>query len=523
MGRSRPARRIAAHEWRWVALITGLLLLTTIPPLLIAAARVPAGEVFPGYVVIARDAYVYQALWHAGAAGDWLFRSHYTGEPMPRVLLYPWYLWSGHLIGSLPAAFVYHALRLMAGAALAIAAYALAAELYRPVLLRRWAFVLAVVGGGVGLLTPSIAVGPWTVRATEMLSPGSSVADLIAMAPHLPLALALMCAVFISGLRLRRPAPWLAMVPGLLAVVGLQLVYPQLALLAGLVLAGWAVSRRLRRPLVFAAVSLLVQVPYDLYLLAVLRHDPLALAAVRSSLEVGDLIGFLVLSHLVTTALIVVALLTRRLRGDALLPALWIVGMTAFMFTPGLSATLGRSFMASSIPFALCAVPGLLVVLRRVRERRWRRRALSMTVAVAGLYGIFSLAQPLWIAAFRLDPLAEYESRDEARLLDRLAPRVSSRDLVLTTYVEGLFVPAQTAARVYAGHPDMTLDAARKSTEAVDYFTLWPADRRDAFLRSAGVDYVLTTDPLVASRIGADPMLRLADREGRASLFEVRP
>ncbi len=519
----RPAKRVAVHEWRWVALIAGLLLLITIPPLLIAAGRVPAGQVFPGYLVIARDAYVYQALWHAGAAGDWLFTSHYTGEPLPPVLLYPWYLWTGHLVGGLPAAFVYHATRLIAGAALAIATYALASELYRPVLLRRWAFMLAAIGGGVGLLAPAVTVGPWTARATEMLSPGSSVADLIAMAPHLPLALALMCTIFITGLRLRRVAPWPAMVPGLLAVVGLQLIYPQLALLAGVVLAAWAASRRLPRPLVFAAGCLLVQVPYDLYLLAVLREHPLALAAVRSSLDVGDPIGFLVLSHLVTSALILVALVTRRLRGDVLLPALWIVGMTAFMFTPGLSTTLGRSFMASSIPFALCAVPGLLALLRRVPERRWRRRALTVTVAVAGLYGIFSLAQPLWIAGFRLDPLAEYEKRDEARLLDRLAPRVSARDLILTTYLDGLFVPAQTAARVYAGHPDMTLDAARKSTEAVDFFTVWPAERRDAFLRSTGVDYILTTDPDVARRLAADPLLRVVDGEGRASLFTVVP
>jgi len=62
----RPRARISPAEWRWLALVGGILLLATVPPIVIAALQVPAGEVFPGYVVIARDAYVYQALWHAG-------------------------------------------------------------------------------------------------------------------------------------------------------------------------------------------------------------------------------------------------------------------------------------------------------------------------------------------------------------------------------------------------------------------------------------------------------------------------
>src|SRR5437762_1439140 len=83
---------------------------------------------------------------------------------------------------------------------------------------------------------------------------------------------------------------------------------------------------------------------------------------------------------------------------------------------PGIRGTLGRSFMASSVPFGLCATPGLLVLLRLVRPRHWRRRALLLTLAASSLFGLFSLAQPYWIAAFRLDPYAEYESVDEAAL-----------------------------------------------------------------------------------------------------------
>src|SRR6202043_2072012 len=334
---------------------------------------------------------------------------------------------------------------------------------------------------------------------------------------------ALMCWTMVVALRLRRAGSRGLVASGLLAVLGLQLIYPQLALLTVAALGGWSLLRRQRRAIWFTAGSALIQLPYLGYLLWVWETSPSALRVIRSSLEVGDLFGFLVLSHLVASGLIVVALLSRRLRGDLLLPAFWIAGMTLFMFAPGISGTLGRSFMASSVPFGLCAAPGLLALLRLVRRPQWRRRVLVATLAASSLFGLFSLAQPFWIAAFRLDPYAEYESVDEAALLARLAPNVSRRDIVLTTYLDGIFVPAQTDARAFDGHPDMTIDAAHKSAEVLAFFASSNAAGRAEFLRVNHIDYVLTTSALFGDRLRDDAPLRLVDSQGSAALFKVMP
>jgi hypothetical protein len=343
------------------------------------------------------------------------------------------------------------------------------------------------------------------------------------MAPHLPWALALLCWIMVVALRLRHGGDQRLVLSGLLAIVGLQLIYPQLALLAVASIGGWALLRHRRRAIWFAVASTLIQVPYLGYLAWVWETSPDALRVIRPALDVGDPFGFLVLSHLVASGLIVTAVASRRLRGDLLLPALWIAGMTLFMFAPGISGTLGRSFMASSIPFGLCAAPGLLVMLRRLRAIRWRRRLLVVTLAASSFYGIFSLAQPYWIAALRLDPFAEYESRAEAALLARLAPHVSARDVVLTTYLDGIFVPAQTDARAFNGHPEMTIEARRKSDEALAFFSRWNPARRAEFLQANGIDYVLTTDPSFAARLAPDPAVEMIDLEGTAALFRVRP
>jgi hypothetical protein len=443
---------------------------------------------------------------------------------LPGILLYPWYLWPAHLVGWAGGPWLYHLARLVAAAALLATIFSLTRELFRPRLLRRWAFVLCALGGGIGALLPrDVPIGPLTTHATEMSSPGSSAADLISMAPHLPWALALMCWTMVVALRLRHHGDRRLVASGVLAVLGLQLIYPQLALLAVATIGAWAVLRHQPRAVWFAVGSGLIQLPYLGYLLWIWQTTPDALRVIRPALDVGDPFGFLVLSHLVATVLILVAIVSRRLRGDLLLPALWIAGMTIFMFAPGISGTLGRSFMASSVPFGLCAAPGLLVLVRRLRSVRWRRRMLAVTLAASSFYGIFSLAQPYWIAAFRLDPNAEYESQAEAALLARLAPHVSARDVVLTTYLDGIFVPAQTDARAFNGHPEMTIDARRKSNEALAYFNSWSAARRADFVRANGIDYVLTTDPTFAQRLQADPGLRLIDRADAAALFQVQP
>jgi hypothetical protein len=100
---------------------------------------------------------------------------------------------------------------------------------------------------------------------------------------------------------------------------------------------------------------------------------------------------------------------------------------------------------------------------------------------------------------------------------------VSFRDVVLTTYLDGIFVPAQTQARAFNGHPEMTVDARHKSDDALAFFSTWSAAQRAAFLRANGITYVLTTDPAFAARLAPDPALEMIDLEDKAALFRVRP
>lgn len=518
--RSRPR----PGEWRWPLLVTGILLGLTVGPMVVAWVQTPAGMDFTGYVVIGVDAPVYVSAWRQGWAGAWLFHAMYTSEPIPPVLIYAWYVWSGHLVGGVAGPWLYHLTRLAAGGAMLIAIYALAAELFRPVRLRRVAFTLAALGGGVGPLVGTMAhLGPVPLRPTEMAVSGTSASDLIAMAPHLPWAAALLCLVFAAALRYHREPSTRGLLAPLAGAFGLELIYPQLALLAVVVIAGVAIAHRSLALVRMTAAVVLVVAPYAIYLGTVTLRSPDALRPLRFTFDLGDPFGFLVLSHLMAGALIVVAFARAGLPRALWLPGLWIAVMTAFMFTPRISGVLGRSFLASSVPFGMMAAAALEVLRRRIRGQAWRRRLVALSLAGSSVFGLYSLAHPYAIAAGRLDQAAEYERTDEARLLARVAPRTSVNTVILTTYLDGLFVPAQTNARAYVGHPDQTIDAADKAGLALAFFDRWSADERDAFLRANHIAYVLAPDAVRLDRLRGDPMLRLAYQVRDSGVFEVTP
>jgi len=175
------------------------------------------------------------------------------------------------------------------------------------------------------------------------------------------------------------------------------------------------------------------------------------------------------------------------------------------------------------VPFGLMAAAALTVLRRRIQGRVNRRRLVALSLAGGSLFGLYSLAHPYAIAASRLDAAAEYERTGEARLLAWVAPRTSRQTVILTTYLDGLFVPAQTNARAYVGHPDQTIDAAQKASLALDFFDSWSPDQRDPFLQANHIAYVLAPDAARVERLRTDPMLRLVQESGGSGLFEVQP
>jgi len=110
-------RALSTSERRWVTWVSALLLLLTLVPLGVAAARTPAGHDFGGFVYEARDGDSYVGKTMEGVEGHWLYRDPYTSEKQPASFILAPYLFLGQAdrVLQLPVPILLQLARLKAG------------------------------------------------------------------------------------------------------------------------------------------------------------------------------------------------------------------------------------------------------------------------------------------------------------------------------------------------------------------------------------------------------------------------
>ena len=237
-------RALSASERRWLIWASALLLLFTLVPLALAAARTPAGYVFGGFVYEARDGDSYVGKTMQGVEGHWLYHDPYTSEKEPASLIYAPYLFLGQVdrVLHVPVPLLLQLVRLGLSGALLAGVYLLCAECFADPGRRRLAFLLALLGGGLGFLGIAHAnVFGYHYVSLDIGVSGSSGLDSINLAPHTVLACLGSTWLAILWLRNAREPTARRLAGGLVWVLLVSTAYPQLAAMWALVgLLAWA-------------------------------------------------------------------------------------------------------------------------------------------------------------------------------------------------------------------------------------------------------------------------------------------
>jgi len=497
-------RGLQAAERRWLAIVAGLLLLLTLVPLAVAAARTPAGEIFGGFVYEARDGDSYVAKTVEGLQGNWLYHDPYTSEAQPQSLIFAPYLALGQLdrILGLPVPLVLHLARLALAAALLVAVYLLCSEVFPDPGRRRLAFLLSILGGGLGFLAIAHAeVLGYHYVSLDIGVSGSTGLDTLNLAPHI--AIACLGATWAAILWIRSAT---ALTPprlagGLLWVLLVSSVYPQLAaMLAVVAVVAWISAPR-RSTGAVALAWIAGAVPYVAYGLALKATNPtFAGWPPASDVDIGDPLSYLLWAHLamvpfvVVTAIGVVRRRRAPLREDRALGLLlgWIAVSAILMYLPGLPSVLHRLYYASFVPFGVAAAAGLWSWAQARGSATARRRALVYGCALICLVAVEIAAEGLTIALQHRDDLALYFPADEATVLGRLKEAEPAGDkLVMNSYLSGLFVPGLSGQRTYTGFPFETLDIQRKEANVLAFYRASDPSVLRSEAASLHIDYLL--------------------------------
>ncbi|MEJ2706041.1 MAG: hypothetical protein P8074_00385 [Anaerolineales bacterium] len=507
--------RAVISERRWVLWFSlGVMLVTSLPYLL-GYAMQGSGWQFTGFVFGVEDGNSYIAKMLSGSAGAWLFRTPYTAQPQRGVLAFLPYL----LLGKLAAppgrheqlVALYHLYRLAAGVLAILATYDFLAVFIRARAVRRWALVLAVLGGGLGWVLVLVGAAHWLGSLPlDFYSPESFGFLMLFGLPHLALARAMLlwglAAYLKTGsvswiprrfYRSRRGFNTVGIVIGGLWIV-MGLAQPMTVVVAWFVLfahlvgfgghAWWRHRRGDRDTLIKWLVhfrrafwAVLVSAPIVVYTLLAFNSDPFLKTWTSQNLILSPHpLHYLVAYGFLLPFAILGA---RRLMADrprfAWMPVAWALCLPLLAYAPyNLQRRLPEGIWVAFVVLAMGVFDqsetntinqgdeqsALKISFGSFRPVSCLLLPSTLILLVGGLSAAVKPSTPV------------FRERQEVEAFEFLETQIQNGDTVLASYETGNALPAWVPARVVVGH----------GPESADLRTLLP--KVQAFFRADTTD-----------------------------------
>lgn len=541
---------------RFYAVIIAAVLVLTAAPYVFGMLVTPRGAVFDGsHTLTPGDFSVYFSYLEQVREHTGLVRDLYTTEANVWPFFTPFWTTAG-IVGAmlhLPPGYTLHLVRLLLIVPFLVLVAVFVETIFRSPTMRRWAFVFITFSSGSGVLVlpflkPFLNAPPgyyhfpvdlWVPEAITFLTLYHNPLFIAALT-GLVAALTFLLRAFDTP-RDRHAVLW----AGAGAFVAILLhpfhAYTLLATVGVYLLLRLAVRHHLdgRQLRILVQVGLLA-LPAVLYHAAVLRFDPGAAGRAAQNINLMTTWGLTVGSYgvLGLLALVGVVIVLRRQFSDhrRLFLVSWF-GAHAFLVYAPLQFQ-RRLTEGWHIPMALLALIAIAAIGRTVVSRlpRTLRDGLTNPILhVLAFSFIFALSNANVIAVDLQDyaratpeniPLFHYDRQDEVVAYAWIRDHTRSDAIVFATPTTSLFLPGQTARRVYAGHSVETLDWATKGPIADHLFSPIATEAEwRAFLQREGVD-LLWWGPREWEHAAFDPgraaFLTPVFQNDRVTLYAVR-
>ena len=489
------------EERRWCLLLSVALMALTSIPYVVGFQTQAEGWNFTGFVFGVGDGNSYIAKMLQGQTGAWLFQTPYSSQDTGGILAFLPYLVLGKLAAGeelhTQLVILFHMARLALVPVAVYAVYRFSSLFLPEPFWRRWATVLAVVGGGLGwLLALSGRSQLLGSLPLDFYSPeGFGFLALYGL-PHLLLARALMFSSLTAYL-----TPGGGLRPGVIAgllLLGLGVVQPLAVVPAYaafgshvFVLIGLKFGGRSAAPLGpwfrRAALAIVVPIPPILYYaLGSLSVPALQQWAAQNILPSPHPVHYLLAYALV----LVPALLGARdlIRADAVLGwflPLWLIVLLLLAYAP---ITVQRRLIEGTwVVLAILAARGLRTIPIASRRRR---------LLAAGLLGASSLTSILLLGGGMLQVLRPampvFRPAAEVAAFEWIAEHAAPDSVVLSAFDTGNALPAWAPVRSVIGHGPETANLAELQPEVESFFGgVLTGTAAERFLREQRVSLVL--------------------------------
>jgi hypothetical protein len=458
---------IRKAEWRWAAVwAMGLVALASLP-YLVAYLATPDGMFYTGFLTNPEDGHSYLSKVRQGMQGAWLWHLAFTATPHGGAFLFTYYLALGHLarwVGVGPI-WIIHFARVVNGCLLLFALYYAVSWLFDDLVRRRFAFLLAAVGSGLGWLL--MLLGLMTV---DLWVPEGYVFYSMFANAHFPLAMASMICLLIWSV-----TPWNAtrieprrIIWVVLGTAVLGFVQPFCLLTVALTLLVyatwlWVQWKRLPQNQIVAAMVIgVVGLPFAVNAYLGANQDATMAASWLQNQAPSPPPWDYAIGYGLVLVLALPGIWRTLCQRDkpSMLLMCWALSTTVLLYVPlGLQR---RLVMGLVVPLAGLAATGWHTLSPR------RRPSPAIVFGTAGLTHLVLVAMSI-LVAFGGHSLL-YMSADEEAAMQWLGNEVPQNALVAAAPETGLFIPAWAGQRVFYGHPYETADAEQREAEVGAFF-----------------------------------------------------
>ncbi len=478
---------ISTAEWRWVIIISGILVALTLVPYAWALASNHSEDdwQFMGMLSNPRDGATYLSKIEQGRHGAWLFELRYTPEEHEGAGFHTFYLFLGHAarITQLSSLVIFHLARVATSFFMYISLYQLGATIWVRLRPRRLFFSLIAVGSGLGWLLLLFDPGK---LAVDMTIPEAFPFYASYTNPHFPMsiaALALIAATYMVVFRrgfdelpsVENGGLGLFLLSMLLALIQPTALVPIGGGLICYVLARYYLTREFpTHELHWASMLWLPAIPFAVYDFAVFHFNDVMGTFNEQNQTLSPPLYLYVFGY---GLLLIVAIpgLVRAVRrferdGDQLM-LLWFVVNVIGLYLPfNLQRRLAMGLIIPLVYFAVRALEDYWFY--KVPDK-WRAPAMIVLIVFLVPTNIFVLGIPLFGA------VANTESGIDAGLLVednywqsmRWLQDHGQRDaVVLAAPNISLWIPAYTEQVVVYGHPYETIHADLREAQVEAFY-----------------------------------------------------
>jgi hypothetical protein len=490
-------------EYFWVVVVTILILAFGTLPIIAGYASQTPDQRFIGTFFDKQDYAVHMAMIHYGEEGGWGYQLRFTTEPHTIAYVRIFYVVLGHFWRwtHIPPAILYQTARLIFGLLAGLSIYRLLSRVFISVAQRRLAFVLAILGSGIGwfqilfgfIPTKISPIDLWFIDAYPLFS--------INMFPHFSAVFAALAIAITAYLdHILRPR-WQNVVVIAACALFVQVIHPTAFILADLAMVGifaftWWQKRRLdvRQALSLILVAA-IQIPVLVYTLVLFLRDPAWALVVSQDVTLSPppiyyLFGF----GLFWPFAIAGAIKALREREPVLGWALvWTVSAFGLAFLPVNSQR--RFLLAITLPLAVLATPPLLDFSHWLGMRlRFPRNTGAMLITALASISTVLLITNYTIVMTRRPPTL-FEQTALVQAVDWLAINGSPDDVVLASEPTSQLVAIRTPLRLYFGHEMETLHYNEKS-QVVERF--YRGGEPPGWLKAQGITWVILSPHEIA-------------------------